>query len=461
MFVTYALTVRTLSTRNARTIATSWRDQFRWRASPWPNEIRTITVSSSSNEQNQPARAQDSTPRQGPQKGDFASTESQLTVTGSNAAGENAKESFVGFQGSQADDDIKTLRYVPSMPELVLIRQIARVGTLQPIDERIRYTASHPLLVTVSTTFNNDNGDDENKEFEEARRQQRTGSDETTTVRQPAGQKRQNNDYNSDDDDDEKDDDDDVDYIQMRLRQRESCRRNHVAATVVVPVIEDTERPETSTKTLTDGTRNTLHADVETRHDDDADNDVKPRCHHTVKQTSTEAPHSKAILLRTGPDIKGCGMVRTNPTTTAARGPSTSGNAKRKATRVLGVMFVVFVVLWTPFFVLNLLSAVCPGCVQSVATTVWTVLVWLGWVSSLANPIIYTSFSPAFRAAFRRLLTCRGRRGVSLAKHRQQQWTSHLRRRQLPTSSNQGLRGPPRTTLRTCQNSFDERMHAE
>jgi len=100
---------------------------------------------------------------------------------------------------------------------------------------------------------------------------------------------------------------------------------------------------------------------------------------------------------------------------------------KRKATRVLGVIFVAFIVLWTPFFVLNILSAVCPHCVESVSSSVWTVLVWLGWVSSLANPVIYTSFSPAFRSAFRRLLTCHCSRRKSLAKRRQQQWTTLLK----------------------------------
>ena len=105
---------------------------------------------------------------------------------------------------------------------------------------------------------------------------------------------------------------------------------------------------------------------------------------------------------------------------------SSTRRTKRKATRVLGVMFLVFVVLWTPFFVLNVLSAVCPRCVRSVAPEVWTVLVWLGWVSSFANPIIYTSFSPAFRSAFKRLLTCRCEQRKSQAERRQQQWTSQL-----------------------------------
>ena len=102
---------------------------------------------------------------------------------------------------------------------------------------------------------------------------------------------------------------------------------------------------------------------------------------------------------------------------------------KRKATRVLGVIFTVFLVLWTPFFVLNILSAVCPRCVESVEPNVYTVLVWLGWISSFANPIIYTSFSPAFRSTFKRLLTCHCEHRMTLAERRQQQWTSLMRNR--------------------------------
>ena len=100
---------------------------------------------------------------------------------------------------------------------------------------------------------------------------------------------------------------------------------------------------------------------------------------------------------------------------------------KRKATRVLGLIFVVFIVLWTPFFVLNMLSAVCPRCVQSVSPGVWTVIVWMGWISSLANPVIYTSFSPAFRSTFKRLLSCRCESKLSLAKRRQQKLADLLK----------------------------------
>jgi len=42
-------------------------------------------------------------------------------------------------------------------------------------------------------------------------------------------------------------------------------------------------------------------------------------------------------------------------------------------------------------------------------------VVWWGYVSSTANPIVYTLFSEAFRAAFCRILTCQPR-GISVRR---------------------------------------------
>ncbi|CAF3322302.1 unnamed protein product [Rotaria sp. Silwood2] len=81
---------------------------------------------------------------------------------------------------------------------------------------------------------------------------------------------------------------------------------------------------------------------------------------------------------------------------------SSVGN-ERKAMRVLLIIFSIFVILWTPFFIINLLS-----CYK---TDIHPILIstatWLGYCSSCANPIIYTIFSRAFRRAFVNILTCR------------------------------------------------------
>ena len=42
-------------------------------------------------------------------------------------------------------------------------------------------------------------------------------------------------------------------------------------------------------------------------------------------------------------------------------------------------------------------------------------VLWWGYVSSTANPIVYTLFSEAFRAAFCRILTCQPR-GISVRR---------------------------------------------
>jgi 5-hydroxytryptamine receptor 2 len=71
---------------------------------------------------------------------------------------------------------------------------------------------------------------------------------------------------------------------------------------------------------------------------------------------------------------------------------------EQKASKVLGVVFFTFVLCWAPFFILNILFAACPSC--SVPPHIVDVCLWLGYVSSTINPIIYTIFNKTFRAAF-------------------------------------------------------------
>ncbi|XP_026467328.1 D(2) dopamine receptor B-like [Ctenocephalides felis] len=82
---------------------------------------------------------------------------------------------------------------------------------------------------------------------------------------------------------------------------------------------------------------------------------------------------------------------------------------EQKATKVLGVVFFTFVVLWAPFFVLNLLPSVCESCEKDVSGWVFEFVTWLGYASSMVNPIFYTIFNKVFRQAFKKVLLCRYR----------------------------------------------------
>ncbi|XP_055375503.1 uncharacterized protein LOC129608176 isoform X2 [Condylostylus longicornis] len=79
---------------------------------------------------------------------------------------------------------------------------------------------------------------------------------------------------------------------------------------------------------------------------------------------------------------------------------------EQKATKVLGVVFFTFVILWAPFFVLNLLPTVCGDCEEKISHWVFDIVTWLGYASSMVNPIFYTIFNKVFRQAFKKVLLC-------------------------------------------------------
>ena len=81
-------------------------------------------------------------------------------------------------------------------------------------------------------------------------------------------------------------------------------------------------------------------------------------------------------------------------------------NNERKALKVLIIIFVIFVALWTPFFVVNTLSVFCFDACKSVFPLMG-LFTWLGYISSSINPIIYTVFNKTFRKTFIALLTCK------------------------------------------------------
>ena len=87
-----------------------------------------------------------------------------------------------------------------------------------------------------------------------------------------------------------------------------------------------------------------------------------------------------------------------------------TANNEKKASKVLGIIFAVFVILWSPFFIVNIVYVICVPCQESITPPIVASLVWLGYLSSLANPIIYTMFNTSFRRAFINIITCKLKR---------------------------------------------------
>jgi len=81
------------------------------------------------------------------------------------------------------------------------------------------------------------------------------------------------------------------------------------------------------------------------------------------------------------------------------------------------VYAAVFLFCWLPFFTINIINAVCirhdvcddqtDSCSTSfcrIDPLMLSCFVWLGYINSALNPVIYTIFNAEFRQVFNRLL---------------------------------------------------------
>lgn len=77
---------------------------------------------------------------------------------------------------------------------------------------------------------------------------------------------------------------------------------------------------------------------------------------------------------------------------------------ERRAARTMTIIMAAFVLCWLPFFLMYLIFPFCDWCVANTDRRLVNALVWLGYVNSAINPIIYTVFNVDFRTAFANLL---------------------------------------------------------
>nr|XP_033804667.1 5-hydroxytryptamine receptor 2A [Geotrypetes seraphini] len=81
---------------------------------------------------------------------------------------------------------------------------------------------------------------------------------------------------------------------------------------------------------------------------------------------------------------------------------------EQKASKVLGIVFFLFVVMWCPFFITNVMAVICKeSCNEHIMEELLKVFVWIGYLSSAVNPLVYTLFNKTYRSAFSRYIQCR------------------------------------------------------
>ncbi|XP_033504972.1 5-hydroxytryptamine receptor 1E [Epinephelus lanceolatus] len=74
---------------------------------------------------------------------------------------------------------------------------------------------------------------------------------------------------------------------------------------------------------------------------------------------------------------------------------------ERKAARILGLILGAFIICWLPFFLKEVLVGLR---IVQPSQLISDLLTWLGYINSLINPLLYTSFNDDFKLAFKKLL---------------------------------------------------------
>nr|XP_015214119.1 PREDICTED: trace amine-associated receptor 1-like [Lepisosteus oculatus] len=89
------------------------------------------------------------------------------------------------------------------------------------------------------------------------------------------------------------------------------------------------------------------------------------------------------------------GIVSQSKTSQDSR-KTTSSKTERKAAKTLGIVMGVFLCCWMPFFLCNTVNAIFN---YSVPPVLLDSLVWLGYLNSTFNPLVYAFFYSWFRKA--------------------------------------------------------------
>uniref|UniRef100_UPI003AAB9BE3 trace amine-associated receptor 1-like n=1 Tax=Centroberyx gerrardi TaxID=166262 RepID=UPI003AAB9BE3 len=80
----------------------------------------------------------------------------------------------------------------------------------------------------------------------------------------------------------------------------------------------------------------------------------------------------------------------------------TSDPSQTKATKTLAIIMGAFLSFWTPFFVCNVIN---PFISYSTPPALFGTLLWVGYLNSTVNPLVYAFFYSWFRKAFRVIIS--------------------------------------------------------
>jgi hypothetical protein len=75
---------------------------------------------------------------------------------------------------------------------------------------------------------------------------------------------------------------------------------------------------------------------------------------------------------------------------------------QRRAAKKLGILVLAFLITWMPYSIAFIVIAFCPECIS---INLYSTTIWLGYLNSSINPILYPLCSNSFRTAFHQMFS--------------------------------------------------------
>ncbi|KAM4628335.1 trace amine-associated receptor 1-like [Polymixia lowei] len=95
-------------------------------------------------------------------------------------------------------------------------------------------------------------------------------------------------------------------------------------------------------------------------------------------------------------------QMRSIQNTSCMSSTRAADKSQRKATKTLAIILGVFLCFWTPFFTCNIID---PYISYSTPPALFETVLWVGYLNSTVNPLVYAFFYSWFRKAFRMIIS--------------------------------------------------------
>ncbi|KAG2463791.1 5-hydroxytryptamine (serotonin) receptor 2C, G protein-coupled-like 1 [Polypterus senegalus] len=126
-----------------------------------------------------------------------------------------------------------------------------------------------------------------------------------------------------------------------------------------------------------------------------------------LKKESSQTPSDNISMIQSSEGASQLNSPINRDTGQGRKGMMQAIKNERRASKVLGVVFFLFLLMWCPFFVVNIMSVLCKGaCNEGLLGELLNVFVWVGYISSGINPLVYTLFNKTYRRAFSNYVNC-------------------------------------------------------